>query len=121
MPIRCLPNGVVISFNSGVGVERRYPWPPRSTTMARVMPGEVETMRCMSMKLSMGWPLMVTTRSLAFRPALRGDAAVDHAFDAGDQHLAPVSQVDGGEDDDGEDEVGERPGRHDGARFQTGW
>ena len=74
MPSRCLPNGVSITFSSGVAVSVTS-LPARSTTRVRVLPGEVEITRCMSLKLSIGWPSIESTRSLLRMPALA--AALD--------------------------------------------
>src|SRR5262245_31778889 len=68
-PMRCtLPKRSLDSLSAGTAL-RATRTPPRSTSNARVPPGLVLTICCMSGKLSTGRPLIVSTRSPGWKPA----------------------------------------------------
>ena len=107
-----LPKLSVISLSSGVAVS--------STGFAFALDlkcscwfGLMPTMRCIWPKLSMVEPSILTTRSPGLKPA-RSAALPGLTMSTLAAVLRSPKKVKiGGEDDDGEQEIGDRPGRDD--------
>ena len=117
-PSRCtLPKLSLTSLSCGVALSV-IGAPPRSTSMSSVSPALTLTMRCMSEKLSILLPSIDEHEVAGLEAGGRRGAVRLHGIDArGAWSACRQIMKMRGKDHDRQDEIGDRPGRHDrGAR-----
>ncbi len=82
--------------------------------MSRLSPALSLTMRCMSAKSSTDLPSIANDDVARLKSGGRGGAVRLHRVDARAHRLLAVDHEDRGKNDDGQDEIRQRPGHHDG-------
>ena len=113
--MRCvLPNRSVVLGDFRAPATTVTISPARSRTMVTGRPGAVATRRWKSSKPRTPKPSTETTRSPGQQARLGGHAARHDLADDRRDRVAAIAEQQRVEDEEGEDDIGDRPGSHDG-------